>query len=376
MSAIQQVNQYNTYLFYFQQLGKCYPYQVDDSDIDIKIGDFVILDTEKGIEYSITKKVYLDHKKRSSFYIKNFIRKANNEDMETIKKIEALEKEAYHLCKSKGYELNLQMKLIKVKYLFDFSKVIFYFTANGRIDFRELVKQLAYKLKTRIEMRQIGIRDEAKILGGLGICGQHTCCNLFMSRFDPVSLKMARDQNLSCNPSRISGVCGRLMCCMFYEYSTYIDIKKGFPRVGYKIHHDDGIAEVTAVNYISKQVWVRFSKDGKEITMDLDSIKELEWEFTEEEQDDTCEEEETAFADDIPYPSGHHPAAEARMPEDSAVSDTGKNGSPGDSNGVRRPGNFQGNEGKKQVFYGKTAKKITDRNYKKKHSGSSKRKNY
>lgn len=303
---IEQEKIYNTYLFYFQQLGKCYAYQINDkeADKDLNVGDYVILDTEKGIEYSVTKKVYQDNKKRSSFYVKNFIRKANKEDIETIKKIESLEKEAYDLCKTKGYELNLQMKLIKVKYLFDFSKIIFYFTANGRIDFRELVKQLAFKLKTRIEMRQIGIRDEAKILGGLGICGLHTCCNLFMSRFDPVSLKMARDQNLSCNPSRISGVCGRLMCCMFYEYSTYLDIKKDFPRVGYKIHHEQGIAEVTAVNYISKNVWVRFSKDGKEIIMDLDSIKELEWEFAEEETDDICEEEAQYYDDPVYEPEG------------------------------------------------------------------------
>ncbi len=360
---------YNTYLFYFQQLGKCYPYQIEKNDIDIKVGDFVILDTEKGIEYSITKKVYLDNKKRSSFYIKNFLRKASDEDLDTIKKIESLEKEAYQLCKSKGYELNLQMKLIKVKYLFDFSKVIFYFTANGRIDFRELVKQLAFKLKTRIEMRQIGIRDEAKILGGLGICGQHTCCNLFMSRFDPVSLKMARDQNLSCNPSRISGVCGRLMCCMFYEYSTYLDLKKEFPRVGYKIHHSDGIAEVTAVNYISKKVWVRFSKDGKEIIMDLDSIRELNWESTEEISEEPCDEEEMEYPDNIPYRNSNDslPAEESKpFPESSP----GGNKNP---QSAKIPHSEKDNESKKtgkktekkQVFYSKTAKKLAEKSYSK-----------
>jgi len=204
----------------FKAAGKIYYFECEE--FDLKAEDTVIVETIRGIEYGtvvIGKKNISENK--LVLPLKKVIRKANKEDEKVYRSNKEKEKKALEICKQKINEHNLPMRLIDVEYTFDIGKIIFYFTAEGRVDFRELVKDLASIFKTRIELRQIGVRDEAKMLGGIGACGRELCCNCFLGEFQPVSIRMAKEQNLSLNPAKISGICGRLMCCLKYESELY-----------------------------------------------------------------------------------------------------------------------------------------------------------
>ena len=204
----------------FRKAGKVYYF--DPAQMEIKMGDHVIVETARGIEFGeVVLGVREVDEKKVIQPLKSVIRMATKNDEELERKNKEKEHEAFQICQEKIRKHELQMKLIDAEYTFDNNKLLFYFTADGRIDFRELVKDLAAVFKTRIELRQIGVRDETKILGGVGICGRPLCCHSYLSEFIPVSIKMAKEQNLSLNPTKISGVCGRLMCCLKYEEETY-----------------------------------------------------------------------------------------------------------------------------------------------------------
>lgn len=251
----------------FRKAGKVYFF--DPAGREIKMGDHVIVETARGIEYG---EVVLGCRevedKKVVQPLKSVIRMANHTDEETERKNKEKEKEAFRICQEKIIKHSLQMKLIDAEYTFDNNKVLFYFTADGRIDFRELVKDLASVFKTRIELRQIGVRDETKIIGGIGICGRPLCCHSYLSEFIPVSIKMAKEQNLSLNPTKISGVCGRLMCCLKNEEETYEDLNSKLPNVGDYVTTDDGLkGEVHSVSVLRQlvKVIVTVDRDEKEI---------------------------------------------------------------------------------------------------------------
>lgn len=204
----------------FKPAGKMYYF--DNSDLDLQIGDAVIVETARGIErgiVSINKREVSEE--QLVLPLKKVIRKSTEDDETAFQRNKARENEALEICKEKVRSHNLPMRLIDVEYTFDMGKIIFYFTAESRVDFRELVKDLASIFRTRIELRQIGVRDEAKMLGGIGTCGRILCCNNFLGEFAPVSIRMAKEQHLSLNPAKISGICGRLMCCLKYESEMY-----------------------------------------------------------------------------------------------------------------------------------------------------------
>lgn len=247
----------------FRTAGKIYFF--DPLDFDIKRGDHVIVETARGVEFGT---VVGDPKEIDESQIvqplKAVIRVANERDMEQEANNKAKEKDAFRICLEKIKKHGLDMKLIDSEYTFDNNKVLFYFTADGRIDFRELVKDLASVFKTRIELRQIGVRDETKILGGIGVCGRPLCCHSHLSEFVPVSIKMAKEQNLSLNPTKISGVCGRLMCCLKHEEETYEYLNKKLPNVGDFVTTDDNLkGEVHSVNVLRQLVKVVVEVDDE-----------------------------------------------------------------------------------------------------------------
>ncbi|MCD8323829.1 MAG: stage 0 sporulation family protein [Clostridiales bacterium] len=240
----------------FRRAGKIYYF--DPKDLPIERGSHVIVETARGIEYGT---VILPPKgipdDEISKPLKAVIRMATPEDDRREARNREREREAYDICKEKIAKHGLAMKLVQAEYTFDNNKLLFYFTADGRIDFRDLVKDLAGVFRTRIELRQIGVRDETKILGGVGICGRPLCCHTFLSDFAPVSIKMAKEQNLSLNPTKISGVCGRLMCCLKNEQETYEYLNSRLPRTGDRVTTDDGLkGEVSGVNVIRQTVKV------------------------------------------------------------------------------------------------------------------------
>ena len=250
----------------FRTAGKIYFF--DPVQFDVKRGDHVIVETARGVEYGT---VVCDPKEVEEDQViqplKAVLRVATAKDDEQEKSNKEKEKEAYKICLEKIRKHELDMKLIDAEYTFDNNKVLFYFTADGRIDFRELVKDLAAVFKTRIELRQIGVRDETKILGGIGSCGRPLCCHTHLSEFVPVSIKMAKEQNLSLNPTKISGVCGRLMCCLKHEEETYEELNKSLPNVGDFVNCNDGVrGEVHSVNVLRQLVKVIVEvNDEKEI---------------------------------------------------------------------------------------------------------------
>lgn len=251
----------------FRRAGKIYYF--DPLDYDIEVGQNVIVETARGIEYG---HVLIGRREMEDSAVvqplKPVIRIATPEDDEVALANKDKEKEAFKICLEKIEKHHLEMKLIDVEYTFDNNKVLFYFTADGRIDFRELVKDLASVFKTRIELRQIGVRDETKLLGGIGICGRCLCCHCHLSEFVPVSIKMAKEQNLSLNPSKISGVCGRLMCCLKHEQDTYEYLNSKLPNIGDYVTTDDGFrGEVSEINVLRQlvKVIVTLEKDEKEI---------------------------------------------------------------------------------------------------------------
>ena len=240
----------------FRSVGKVYYF--DPKDLEIKRGDHVIVETARGIEYGdVTMGITGITDDKVTLPLKPVIRLATEEDAEVVRKHRESEKKAYGICKEKIAEKKLEMKLIDVEYTFDNSKILFYFTADGRVDFRELVKDLASVFRTRIELRQVGVRDETKILGGIGICGRPLCCHTWLSDFAPVSIKMAKCQALSLNPTKISGTCGRLMCCLKNEQETYEYLMSKLPSKGDTVQTPTGaVGEVTAVNILRQTVKV------------------------------------------------------------------------------------------------------------------------
>lgn len=240
----------------FRQAGKVYYF--DPEKYTLKRGDHVIVETAKGVEYGfVVLPPTMVPEEKIVAPLKKIIRIANEKDAKEEEKNRKKEKDAFKICLEKIAKHKLEMKLIDAEYTFDRNKLLFYFTADGRIDFRELVKDLASVFRTRIELRQIGVRDETKIRGGIGICGRPLCCHTYLSEFAPVSIKMAKEQNLSLNPTKISGVCGRLMCCLKNEQETYEELNSRLPSINDTVTTDDGLkGEVQSVNVLRQLVKV------------------------------------------------------------------------------------------------------------------------
>ncbi len=257
----------------FKSVGKIYYFA--PGNIEFVKGDFAVVETVRGTEIG---EVMLANRKIPEENIvsplKPVLRKATNEDIKKIDKIKEKEKEAFGICMEKIKFHKLDMHLVDVEYTFDENKILFYFTAEGRVDFRELVKSLASVFKTRIELRQIGVRDEAKMLGGIGVCGRPICCNSFLGDFQPVSIKMAKEQNLSLNPTKISGTCGRLMCCLKYEQSTYEEMLKFVPRVDAIVDTPDGKGTVIENNVLAGMVKVRVDR-GEDSMVNVYDAKDV-----------------------------------------------------------------------------------------------------
>ncbi|MBC8595493.1 PSP1 domain-containing protein [Qingrenia yutianensis] len=246
----------------FKSVGKIYYF--DPENIEIKKGDSVIVETSRGVEFG---SVVLANKEISENEIvsplKKVLRKATDDDIKIMLDNKEKEKQAFEKCVKKIEEHELAMKLVDVEYTFDHNKILFYFTADGRIDFRELVRDLASLFKTRIELRQIGVRDEAKMLGGIGVCGRPLCCSLYLGEFEPVSIKMAKEQSLSLNPTKISGTCGRLMCCLKNEQEAYEDLIRRTPHTGSVVKTPDGKGTVVSANLLKSLVNVSLDIDGE-----------------------------------------------------------------------------------------------------------------
>lgn len=260
----------------FRQAGKIYNF--DPLDFKIEVGNHVIVETARGIEYGkVVQGVQEKNEEDVIMPLKPVIRVATEEDDKIAKQNKDKEKKAFFICKEKIKKHGLEMKLIDTEYTFDNNKVLFYFTADGRIDFRELVKDLASVFKTRIELRQVGVRDETKMLGGIGICGRSLCCSTYLSEFIPVSIKMAKEQNLSLNPTKISGICGRLMCCLKNEQEAYEYLNSNLPNVGETVKTFDGLkGEVKSVNVLRQKVKIVIEQNDEREEREY-SVNELKF---------------------------------------------------------------------------------------------------
>ncbi|MGN0658860.1 MAG: stage 0 sporulation family protein [Emergencia sp.] len=247
----------------FKNAGKVYYF--DPDNLNVKIGDSVIVETARGLEFGTVTMDITDIREEDVVQpLKKIVRIAGEDDIRRHEENEKKKSRALAQCQEKIDKHGLEMKLIDVEYTFDNNKIIFYFTADGRVDFRELVKDLASVFKMRIELRQIGVRDEAKMLGGIGSCGKGLCCSTWLSDFEPVSIKMAKVQNLSLNPTKISGICGRLMCCLKYENDVYMELRKGLPDNGEKVKTRDGMGKVVDTNILESKVRVRLFTGEKD----------------------------------------------------------------------------------------------------------------
>ena len=258
----------------FKQVGKIYYFS--PNGVQMPVGEKVIVETARGIEcgeVAISNRQIKDEGIIKP--LKTVIRVANKDDLRRIEENKVKEKKAFKLCLEKIEKHKLQMKLVDVEYTFDNNKILFYFTADGRVDFRELVKYLASVFETRIELRQIGVRDEAKMLGGLGICGRPFCCSSFLGEFQPVSIKMAKEQGLSLNPTKISGTCGRLMCCLKYEQNAYENLIRITPKVGAYVSTSEGKGTVTEISLLTGLVKVRLDKasDGAPMIFEREAVR-------------------------------------------------------------------------------------------------------
>lgn len=255
----------------FQQAGR--QYNFNPLSLELKAGDKVIVETDRGRAMATVVIPPRElHENESAEGLKNILRTATEEDLALAETNSAREKTAHQYCRERIHERKLEMKLVRAEYAFDGSKIIFFFTADGRIDFRELVKDLAHHFHTRIEMRQIGVRDEAKLVGGLGICGRELCCCSFLTQFSPVSVKMAKEQGLALNPTKISGQCGRLLCCLGYEYETYNELKKGMPKCGKKVMWENREHEVTSQNILQQKVTLR-DREGTKCDVTMEELR-------------------------------------------------------------------------------------------------------
>ena len=245
----------------FRYAGKVYYF--DPVDIKLEQGEMVIVETARGVECGeVVNPAREVDESEVVAPLKKVMRKATEEDLNQVEENRKKSEEAYQICLEKIQKHNLEMKLIDVEYTFDNNKVLFYFTADGRIDFRELVKDLAAVFRTRIELRQIGVRDEAKMMGGLGVCGRSLCCSTHLTEFHPVSIKMAKEQSLSLNPTKISGTCGRLMCCLKYEQEAYDDLLRRIPRVGALVQTPVGTGSVMYVSLLEEKVKVKLDNNN------------------------------------------------------------------------------------------------------------------
>ena len=258
----------------FKQVGKIYYFS--PNGVQMPVGEKVIVETARGIEcgeVAISNRQIKDEGIVKP--LKTVIRVANKDDLRRIEENKVKEKKAFKLCLEKVEKHKLNMKLVDAEYAFDRSKVTIFFTADGRVDFRELVKDLASVFKTRIELRQIGVRDEAKMLGGLGICGRPFCCSSFLGEFQPVSIKMAKEQGLSLNPTKISGTCGRLMCCLKYEQNAYENLIRITPKVGAYVSTSEGKGTVTEISLLTGLVKVRLDKasDGAPMIFEREAVR-------------------------------------------------------------------------------------------------------
>ncbi len=292
----------------FRNAGKIYYF--DPNDLEMQVGDHAIVETARGVEYGTVliapREVEDDTVVQP---LKSVVRIATEEDDKTLQRNKEREKSAYKTCQEKIAKHGLDMKLVQAEYTFDSNKLLFYFTADGRIDFRELVKDLAGVFRTRIELRQIGVRDETKMLGGIGICGRELCCCSYLSDFVPVSIKMAKEQNLSLNPTKISGVCGRLMCCLKNEQETYEYLNSRLPGIGDPVKTVDGsTGEVQSVNVLRQKVKVLVEVDDEKELREYD-VEELEFQprkkntkvsFKELKELSGLEDEQTESADRKP----------------------------------------------------------------------------
>ena len=241
-------------------------YYFDPNGIDVEIGDKVVVETARGMELGTVIFKDKELSKKHNMDVKPILRMANERDLANQNRSKSEKAEAMRLCKEKIKSHDLDMKLVDVEYTLDNSKIIFYFTSDGRVDFRELVKDLAAIFRIRIELRQIGVRDEAKMIGGIGSCGRSLCCSKWLNEFQPVSIKMAKTQNLSLNPAKISGICGRLMCCLNYENDNYLEAAKEMPTVGETIKTKDGMAVVLDVNVLENIIRAKIeTKDKRNI---------------------------------------------------------------------------------------------------------------
>ena len=243
------------------------------SDVEVRQGEHVVIQTGHGpkIAQAMSSKFETDKKDVKIYKV---LRKATEEDLSKNEELKQKRKEAFSLCLEKIQERDLVMKLVDVEFLIDESKAIFYFTADGRVDFRELVRDLAHNFHVRIEMRQIGVRDEAKMVGGIGNCGKEFCCSTFLRNFEPVSVRMAKEQNLALNPMKISGACGRLMCCLAYEHNNYIELKKKFPPCGKKVKTPAGDGKIIRRDILNNKVSV-LMENGEEKVYSIKDIKIL-----------------------------------------------------------------------------------------------------
>lgn len=243
----------------FKEVGKVYYF--DPNGIQMKKGDMAIVETARGVECGEVAMENREIEDKAIVHpLKKMIRKATQGDLKKVEENRKKERHAFEICEKKILDHKLEMKLVDVEYTFDNNKILFYFTADGRVDFRELVKDLASVFRTRIELRQIGVRDEAKMMGGLGICGRPFCCTSFLGEFQPVSIKMAKEQGLSLNPVKISGTCGRLMCCLKYEQEAYSDLLRTTPKNGAVVNTPEGRGVVVDVNLLTGMLKVRMDR--------------------------------------------------------------------------------------------------------------------
>ena len=248
----------------FAKTNYIYYFRINDS-INFKKGDYCLVKTSIGLDMGkvIIPFKYIDNNELN-VPLKDIYRKANQEDLEKWEQIKLEEKDALNIFKDKSKKYNLNMKIVYVKYLFDKSRIIFYFTSDQRVDFREMVKDLARVFKTKIELRQIGIRDGTKMIGGIGMCGREICCASFIQKFTPIHINMAKIQKIALNQSKVSGLCGRLMCCLSYESEFYKESLEKYPRLGSKIDLKSGIGKVTEINVIGKYIIVE-SREDKDV---------------------------------------------------------------------------------------------------------------
>lgn len=281
----------------FKKAGKVYYFDPDKTPIES--GNFAIVETARGVEFGMVIKGNMFVKDEEIVQpLKKVIRIASEEDIKQNEINKKEEKDAFDICSEKIINHELDMKLVDVEITFDRNKIIFYFTSDGRVDFRELVKELASIFRTRIELRQIGVRDEAKMLNGIGICGRTLCCSTFLGDFQPVSIKMAKEQNLSLNPTKISGICGRLMCCLKYEEDVYEELNKKLPNVGDTIKTPDGTGEILSVNVLMQIVKAAVrKKENDPPTIGFYSVEEINVLKSKKQKDKPVQELDTSLDD-------------------------------------------------------------------------------